>query len=114
MYKIVLVSKIIKRNNIPCNRELNGKISNISRKELGMYESESVPRVGDIIWFTDNCYYDVLCVIRYIDKSPVDGSNQENYIILEVKEHSNRYLYAYGSDSWIEEIPLVTEIDNDI
>lgn len=106
---IELWEKVIERHHCPSNREVDNTIKSISKKFVTKYHSDSVPRVGDVISVKQSkrAYVDweVFNVIREI-------RDHDETVILEVKQYDNRKFYRSGSDSWFENIPLVTDIED--
>ena len=108
--KIELWEKVIERYNCPSNREVHNTIKSIKKGFITEYCSNSVPRVGDVIAVRQRMRayveWEVLNVIRII-------KDNEESIVLEVRQYNERSYYNSGSDSWFENIPLVIHIEED-
>ena len=115
--KITIIEKTVTRYHTQCNRELDGRINSITANPLSNYNSDIIPRCGDVICL-DGKYYDITNVIHMMTKL-WDRANDvpafhETDVVLEVKPHSNKHIYNNGSDSFVEEIPLVTQVNEDL
>ena len=105
---IELWEKKIERYHTPANRETNDTIKSISKGFITKFHSNNIPVVGEVLAVRQSkCAYvewEVLKVIREIR----DGDEK---IILEVRQYSERTLHHSGSDSWVEDIPLVIHVE---
>lgn len=102
--KIVLVEKTVTRGH----RE---RLESITKKTIGNYFSDHIPRIGEVICYVNGNYYDVLQVIHTVTETKDGQCRLAERVVLEVKLHSNTHLYS-GKENFEEEIPLVTQMSS--
>lgn len=108
--RIELWEKVIERHHCPSNREIHHTIKSIKKRFIAFYTSESIPREGEVISMNMRDYANQ----DYIVHKVIRDVRMEEKIILEVSIYDIRSYYCSGSDSWFEEIPLVTDIEYEI
>lgn len=114
--KITLVEKEVVRHDCPNNSAVNNRIKQIQKNVIGSYSAIHLPHEGDVISFSNGKNYDIIKVVHIVKKLVDDMYSailpEETDVVLEVCEHSSRHFFNSGSNSFFEEIPLVTEIEN--
>lgn len=109
---IWLYRKMIYRHDKPNDRELDHHIIKMERKFVGQLQVENnsnVPHVGDV-YYIDKIPYEIKRRIFVPDETGL----KINDCVCEVVIYSPTYTTSYGSDSWRETIPLVTELPDEI
>lgn len=102
--KIVLVEKTITRN-------AHERIENISKRTVGTFFGEYIPRSGEVICYSDGNYYEVLQVIHTVTSAKDISNRLADKVILEVKLYSNTRFHD-GKYPHHEEITLVTQMSS--
>lgn len=108
--RVEFYKKTIERYNIPSNRNLNGKIKNITKELLFKINTSKGPELGEII-NVQGTKYIIQNVIRMVDYVPENKEVDSEYFIVEVGNYSEHSIHTRGSDSWGENIPIVCDID---
>ena len=121
--KIIVCEKIIERYHIPWDRELDGHIKSITRKEIGVLHSNpnnGYFNVGDIIALNFKGQKKKYKVVNrifategYTEESDFvdDGEDIKALnLFIEVEKYNGNTIKSYGSDSWQEIIPTVVDI----
>lgn len=107
MPRIEVHQKVITRLKHPSNSNINMHIGAIRSKFICIFNSTSVPVKGEIIYLKEEQEkYIVTDIVRVL------SSEDEEKIILEVAEYSTERVYNSGSNSWIENVPLVVELED--
>ena len=107
MPRIEVHQKIITRLEHPSNSNIHMHIGAIRSKFICIFNSTSVPVKGEIIYLKEEQEkYIVTDIVRVL------SSEDEEKIILEVAEYSTERVYNSGSNSWIENVPLVVELED--
>lgn len=104
--KIELYIKNISRIDMPCNSSLHRTISSITKTKIGTIISNVIPKENEIINYKD-VNYEVYKVIRMTAEDDIF----EEYFVLEVGVYNTEKLKIYGSNSWMETIPLCIDIE---
>lgn len=106
-----LYQKLIYRHDTPDNRELDHHIIKMERKLICQMQvsGDWMPQVGDV-HYVNKIPYEIKRRIFITDQS---GFNV-NGCVCEVVVYNANYTTSYGSDSWREMIPLVTEIPDEV
>ena len=121
--EIIICEKIIERYHIPWDRELDGHIKSITRKEIGVLHSNpnnGYFNVGDIIALNFKGQKKKYKVVNrifategYTEESDFvdDGEDIKALnLFIEVEKYNGNTIKSYGSDSWQEIIPTVVDI----
>lgn len=121
--KIIVCEKIIERYHMPWDRELDGHIKSITRKEIGaLYSNPNNVcfNVGDIIALNFKGQKKKYKVVNrifategYTEESDFvdDGKDMKTLnLFIEVEKYNGVVTKNYGSDSWQEIIPTVVDI----
>lgn len=107
---VYLYQKLAYRYDTPSNRDTDGHLEKLTRRYIGGMKcnsSSNLPQVGDI-YYVENVPYEIK---RRIFRSSESG--RVNILVCEVVRYNENYTCNYGSDSWTEKIPLVTEISDE-
>jgi hypothetical protein len=106
MPRIEVHQKTITRVSHPSNSNIDDHIASVRSNFICIFESSSVPNKGEIIYLQEEeRKYIVTDVVRVL------SSETEEKIILEVAPHSTERLHKHGSNAWMENVPLVVELD---
>lgn len=109
---IWLYQKMIYRHDTPGDRELDHRIIKMERRFVGQLQADgnaNVPHVGDV-YYINKIPYEIKRRIFVPDES----GTKINDCVCEVVIFNATYTTSYGSDTWREMIPLVTEMSDEI
>ena len=109
---IWLYQKMIYRHDTPSDRELDHRIIKMERRFVGQLQADgnaNVPQVGDV-YYINKIPYEIKRRIFLPDSS----GTKINDCVCEVVIFNATYTTSYGSDTWREMIPLVTEMSDEI
>lgn len=110
---INLLERDVQRCNDPASPNYH-KVTNVSAKIIDTYDSNFVPRIGEVISIGDNLAYDVVSIV-YMRDSFKDGYRSQNEnvlkVIVEVKLHIGKTTFNADGYSFEEDWPLITRIN---
>lgn len=109
---IALVERVVERcmdRSSPNYQE----ITKLSTKTLTIYDSNFIPRKGDVICIDGEHGYDVVEVIYNIGVLPIEGEEISD-VVIEVVPHIEKHTYSTGNYSYVEDWPLITNLDSDL
>lgn len=109
---IWLYQKIVYRYDTPSDREKDGHIQKMERRfisRLRVDANANIPHVGDV-YYINKIPYEIKRRIFVPDES----ETKINDCVCEVVVFNSTYTTSYGSDSWRETIPLVTEMSDEV
>lgn len=109
---IMLIERVVERCNDPSSSDYL-KAKNMSAKIVDDYESNVIPRKGEIIFISDDKIYEVLEVI-YLRHGVGSPGRAVISVHIEVKPHKARHTYHATNHSFEEEWPLITNMPADL
>ena len=92
----------VERYTCPSNSDIDHHIKNIKKINIGQFSTHYLPQINEVIVFKNKNYRIVEVIRTFKDRL-------EQYTVQVVKYNTKRF-QEYGSNTWYEDIPLVTDI----
>lgn len=105
---VKIIEKIVERHHCPFNKELDGKISKVSKNLLFELETGKIPEKNEILNVSGKNYV-VTNKIRMIGDI-VNGKTSTEYFIVECMLYDASHVNCKCSENKNEDIPLVCDI----
>ena len=102
---VKVYKKFIKRIDMPYNRDMDGKIEEVTKEFVCEFKTSHVPEIGEILYIDDEGL-----ALKVLKKIRMLNAFNEEYFVLEVIDYTGKRVYRHGSDAWTETVPLVVDI----
>lgn len=101
--KVDIVMIEVERHNCPSNSDIDHHIKSIKKINIGQIFTCYPPHIGETIVFKNKNYKIIEVIRTFKDRI-------EHYTV-QVVEYNTKRFQEYGSHTWYEDIPLVTDIE---